>query len=112
MSDTITMDVKFDQAISTAIAAAAAAALAWFLGTFKKVDKRQLDDSIRSHEAQISVRFVEIQKRLDYWEAQAGKFATRDMIDSLKMEMKTDLGRVEKGIDDLRSLIIQEIRNK
>jgi len=113
MQQTRTMEWKwFDLALTVTISSLITGALGWFLGTFKKADKKTVDEMIKVVEMRVSERFSEVQKRLDYWEAQAGKFATRDMIDGLKMEMKSDLGRVEKGIDELRKLIIEEIRNR
>jgi hypothetical protein len=113
MAQTKTMDWKWiDLALTVMITSLVTGALGWVLGTFRKADKKTVEEMIKASEAQTNNRFSDVQKRLDYWEAQAGKFATRDMIDSLKMEMKNDLGRVEKGIDDLRTLIIDTIRDK
>jgi hypothetical protein len=106
MAQTKTMDWKWiDQALSTALTAAVAAALAWFLGTFRKVDRKTVEEMIAA-----AVKPVDT--RLAQWEARAEKFATQGSIDSLRAEMEKSMGRVEKAIDTLNTQVLELIKQK
>ncbi len=105
MEQTRTMDWKwFDQALTTLITIGVSGAAAWILGTFRKVDKKTVEEMIK-------VSLKPLHDRLEHWEIKAEKFATQGSIDSLKSEMERSIGRVEKSIDEMRKDLFQLVKD-
>lgn len=89
-----------DQTLTAMLTGLVAAALGWFLGTFRKVDKKTVEEMI-------AAKVEPIHARLASWEVRAEKFATQGSIDSLKAEMERSRGRVEKSLDEMRAQIFE-----
>lgn len=111
------MDPKlFDQTLTSALAAIGAAAAAWFLGTFRKVDRKAMDDAIKTAietaTKPMEREMSDLRDRARQWDVRAEKFATRESIQELKIEMERSLGKIDRALEDISKQILHILTSK
>jgi hypothetical protein len=107
------MDAKwFDLSLTVVITGLVTTALGWVLGTFRKVDRKTLDEAITLATKPIEREMTDLRERAHQWDLRAEKFATQGSIDSLKSEMERSMARVEKAVDNLNLQLIDLLSRK